>query len=67
MACPRSPDLPPGVVRGDIVSGGGTFGPAPASYGSSGGVGLIVVMVVAPLVQHPSLHDVLYINVSSEV
>ena len=67
MMHPSPPGLPPGVVRGDMVSGGGTFGAAPANHGSSGGVELSVVMVVVPLVQHPPSHDVLYIKLSSEV
>ena len=42
MMHPSPPRLPLGVVRGDMVSGGGTFGAAPTSYGSSGRVELSV-------------------------
>ena len=62
MCTPRSPDLLPGVVRGCKVSSGGALGAAPTGCVSSGGVELIVVVAVAPLVLHLSLHDVLYVN-----
>ena len=57
---PYRPSLRHGVVRGYMVSCGGTLGAAPADRVPSGGDGWIVIVAVAPSVPHLLLHDILY-------